>query len=259
MPRRFSAGYTIAFSAAVCIVCSLLVSTAAVSLRPRQEKNARLDVRKNVLLAAGKLEPGQKVSARHLDELFEGIEAAVVELETGTEVDVDPATFDQRAARDDPQRSIEAPPNDAGIARLPKRAKIYKVVVDGKVDQLILPVEGKGLWSTLYGFIALDADTTTVRGITFYEHGETPGLGGEIDNPRWKALWRGRDVFDDEWNVKLEVIKGSAGPAEKDPHRVDGLSGATITSRGVSHLIRFWLGEDGFGPYLRRFREARRG
>jgi Na+-transporting NADH:ubiquinone oxidoreductase subunit C len=111
-----------------------------------------------------------------------------------------------------------------------------------------------GLWGTLYGYIALAADTQTVRGITFYQHKETPGLGGEVDNARWKALWPGRKVYDARGRPILNVKKGRAGPVESDPHNVDGLSGATITSRGVGHLVRFWLGEEAFGPYLKKVR-----
>ena len=121
---------------------------------------------------------------------------------------------------------------------------------------LVLPIEGYGLWSTLYGFLALDADTKTIRGLTYYQHLETPGLGGEVDNPSWKALWPGRVAFDDTGSPVISVIKGRAGSPQEDPYRVDGLSGATITSRGVTHMLRFWLGEAGFAPYLTRFRES---
>ena len=122
------------------------------------------------------------------------------------------------------------------------------------MTSLILPIEGKGLWSTLYGFIALAPDTTTIQGITFYEHGETPGLGGEVDNPTWKALWVGRRAYDDDWQPAIEVMKGFAGPAAEDPNRVDGLSGSTLTARGVTNLVQFWLGENGFDPFLERLR-----
>ena len=103
-------------------------------------------------------------------------------------------------------------------------------------------------------YLALEPDARTIRGITFYEHGETPGLGGEVDNPRWKALWPGRLAFDDRGNPKISVKKGLAGPVDEDPYQVDGLSGATITSRGVTNLVRFWLGDDGFGPCLDKYR-----
>ena len=118
--------------------------------------------------------------------------------------------------------------------------------------KVALPIEGKGLWSTLYGFLVLGSDGATIRGITFYQHGETPGLGGEIDNLDWKALWDGRQAFDADGRPVIEVVKGKAsGPTE-----VDGLSGATLTSRGVTNLVRFWLGDNGFGPYLEQFRAA---
>ena len=103
----------------------------------------------------------------------------------------------------------------------------------------------------------LDADTKTIRGLTYYQHTETPGLGGEVDNPRWKALWPGRVAFDENWKPDIKVIKGRVGPPSEAPHQVDGLSGATITSRGVTNMLDFWLGENGFGKYLENFRESR--
>lgn len=257
--RHYSTFYTLRFAAVVCIVCSLLVSTSAVTLKKRQEANALLEKQRSVLYAAGLLKPGQPASRGEIAELFGSIEPRIVDLGTGEFSDaVDPLTYDPARALKDPVMSMEAPPNnDAQIRRLPKYALVYEVLQDGEVDMLVLPVEGKGLWSTLYGFLALDSNTRTIRGITFYQHGETPGLGGEIDNPKWKALWIGRQAFDSDWNVVIAVIKGRAGSPEDDPHRVDGLSGATLTTRGVSALVQFWLGEDGFGPFLEEFREGR--
>lgn len=120
---------------------------------------------------------------------------------------------------------------------------------------LVLPISGKGLWGTLYGYLAVGADTNTIRGITYYNHKETPGLGGEVDNPVWKSLWPDRKIYDSDWNVAIKVIKGAADSPESDPYHVNGLSGATITSRGVTNMLQFWLGEKGFGPYLKAFRE----
>ncbi len=120
----------------------------------------------------------------------------------------------------------------------------------GVRSMVILQVWGRGLWSTMYGYLALDNDGNTIRGLTFYEHGETPGLGGEVDNPRWKAAWPGRRVFDTNNRPSLVMRKGGAGAPNQDPHGFDGLSGATITSRGVEHLLNFWLGEAGYGPFL---------
>ena len=251
--------YTFVFAGVVCLICSLLVSTSAVTLRSRQEANKLLDRQEKVLAVSGLMEEGAKLSAGDVQALFaKSIEPRVVNLETGEyvpESEIDPASYDQAKATKDPQRSTFAPDNKAHVRRIPNDALVYQVVEDGKVTELILPVEGKGLWSTLYGYLALDKDTTTIKGLTFYQHGETPGLGGEVDNPKWKALWPGRKAYDADWKPEIHVIKGPAGPPDDAPYSVDGLSGATLTSNGVTNLLQFWLGENGFGPYLEKFRE----
>jgi Na+-transporting NADH:ubiquinone oxidoreductase subunit C len=255
---RHSVAYTILFAAAVCVVCAILVSSSAVTLSERQQANALLDKRKNVLLAAGILDPSERPTAAQINEQFESVKPVAIELETGDPApDIDAATFDQQKAKADPAMSRAAPLNAASVRRLPKYAVVYQVMnAQGEVEMLVLPIEGYGLWSTLYGFLALEADTKTIRGLAYYQHGETPGLGGEVDNPSWKALWRGRIAFDGNWEPIITVIKGPAGPANENPHSVDGLSGSTITSRGVTHMLHFWLGEHGFGPFLAKFRES---
>ncbi len=253
--RQYSTSYTIGFSAAVCVVCSLLVSSAAVGLRARQLQNIELDRKRNVLMVAGFIEPTEVPSAEQIDALFEGIEQVVVDRVTGEETDISPDGFDQQVVASDLDMSQRAPANAAGVRRLPDYVLVYKVYEDDRLDQVVIPIEGMGLWSTLYGFLSLDSDGRTIRGITFYEHAETPGLGGEIDNPRWRDRWEGRLAYDDQWEPRIEVIKGRAGPPQEDPFHVDGLSGATITARGVGHLVQFWLGENGLGPYLAQLRE----
>ena len=254
----FSNGYIIGFAGAVCVFCSIFVAGSAVALRDRQDLNAVVDKQTQVLKVAGLVKEGEAVKAAEVTKRFEeNLVPRVIDLETGEYVeDVDAKSFDMEAAMADPATSKDAPANEAKVQRLPKQAQVYELkAADGSVGAIILPVQGKGLWSTLKGFIALEPDTTTVAGLTFYSHAETPGLGGEVDNPKWKALWPGRKVFDDQGAVKLEVIKGQAGPVAEDPYRVDGLSGATITSRGVSHLVQFWVGDEAFGPYLDKMRE----
>ncbi len=253
---QHSTAYIIRFSAGVCLVCALFVAFSAVGLRERQEANIVLDRQKKVLTVAGLMEDGQSLQAEEVAAIFaSSIQAKVVLLETG-EIDpeIDPASFDQKAAMADPATSKTAPPNRAKVQRLPNHGVVFDVVKDGELTSMIIPIEGKGLWSTLYGYIALAPDSKTIVGITFYEHGETPGLGGEVDNPSWKAKWPGRIAFNSRWQPVIGVKKGIAGPPEADPHQVDGLSGATITSRGVTALVRFWLGDDGFGPYLANYR-----
>lgn len=252
--------YIVLFAVAVCAVCSVFVSSAAVSLKERQEINALLDVQKKVLTVAGLMADGEKLDGATVQKRFDdNITAKVVEMETGQYAEsVDPATFKQRDAASNLDTSEAAPENLAKVRRVPHHALVYHVDQEGELASVILPIEGYGLWGTLYGFVALDADLRTIDGITFYEHKETPGLGGEVDNPRWKALWPGRKAFDENGNVRIRVKKGAAGPPEKDPYQVDGLSGATITSRGVTNLLAFWLGDDGFGDYLDRLRAERR-
>ncbi len=256
MADRQAPGYTLLFATAICIVCGILVSSFAVSLETRQDDNAELDKRKRVLEAVGKLQPGEPISAWEVAERFAPIDAVIIDLETGeAQTSADPLTFDQQRRARDPETSVELPRNKASVKRLPDQALLYEVRDDdGGLEMVVLPIEGLGLWGTLYGFLALDADTTTVRGITYYLHKETPGLGGEVDNPRWKALWPGRRAFDDAGAYQLRVIKGQAGEPDQDPHRVDGLAGATITSNGVTNMLDFWLGENGFEPYLARIR-----
>ena len=254
---QHSTGYIVGFALTVCLVCALFVAGSAVGLKERQEANVLLDRQKKVLVVAGLMKEGEDLSREEIAALFESsIQPKVIDLQTG-EVDptIDPTAFDQQAEARNPETSIEAPENASKIRRLPKHALVYDVVQDGELKALILPVEGYGLWGTLYGYIALAPDARTILGITFYKHKETPGLGGEVDNPLWKAKWHGRLAFDEMGNPVIGVKKGPAGPPDEDPYNVDGLSGATLTSRGVTRLVRFWLGENGFGPYLDRYRE----
>ncbi len=253
-----SASYSIFFAAVVCLVCAVFVSVSAVSLRERQNENAYLDKQRNVLIAAGLANDDEKLTTEDIQTRFAPIKSVVVDLATGDELrGVDPQTFDQRKNSLDPETSRAPGKNPAGVQRVPNRALVYRLEDgDAELALLILPIEGKGLWSTLYGFIALDADLDTIKGITFYEHKETPGLGGEVDNPKWKALWTGRRAFGEDNEPRIAVIRGRAGPASEDPYRVDGLAGATMTSRGVGRLVRFWLGDDGFGAYLNTLRRA---
>ncbi len=249
---QHSTSYILLFAAAVCAVCSVFVSGAAVLLEDRQKANVELDRQKRVLEVAGLLAKGESLSRDEISRRFaDKIVAEIVDLESGAVLEgMDATGFDQRKAAKDPDTSRVAPANAAKVRRVPNQGQIFRYLEDGRLQAVIVPISGQGLWSTLYGYIALAADMRTVVGITFYEHGETPGLGGEVDNPRWQALWPGRKAYDDNGRAVIDVIKGMAGPADVDPYRVDGLSGATITSRGVGALVRFWLGNDGFGPYL---------
>ena len=153
---QHSTGYIVGFAIAVCLVCALFVAGSAVGLKERQEANILLDRQKKVLTVAGLMKEGEKLSREEIAALFESsIKPKVIDLETG-EIDpsIDPTTFDQQAEARDPETSVEAPENASKIRRLPKHALVYDVVQNGKLKALILPVEGYGLWGTLYGYIA---------------------------------------------------------------------------------------------------------
>ncbi len=252
-----NATYVLGFAAAVCVVCAVVVSTAAVALKDLQDANLSAYREQNVLEAAGFSQPGEPLVGQELAAAVARLDASVIDLATGDiDPDIDVSTFDQRRASTDPGSSHRVDANRARVMRVPNNALVYEVRDEaGALEMVVLPIEGKGLWSTLYGFVALDADLSTVRGLTYYEQKETAGLGGEVDNPRWKALWPGRQAFDAAGGMVLQVVKGQAGPVDQAPHEVDGISGATITSRSVTYMLQFWLGDTGFGPYLDRLRE----
>ncbi len=238
----------------LCIVCSVIVSTAAVMLKPAQIANKSKDFKINILKAGGLYEQGI-ADGQSINEMFESVTTKLVDLETGEYSEaVDLETYDQRKAAKDPKLStdLSAESDIAKISRLEKYAKVYLINEGEQVKKVILPIKGYGLWSTLYGFISLESDLTTVSGLTFYEHGETPGLGGEVDNPSWKAQWQGKKVYSESGDdVALTVIKGKVNSNTPDgEYKVDGLSGATLTSRGVDNLVKFWMGNMGYAKFL---------
>lgn len=251
---------TIIVALCLCVVCSILVSTAAVKLKPLQTENKRLDVKKNLLLASKLIESGD-VTKEEINSAFSSVETKLIDLDRGTEVTgIDPATYDTRKAANDPERSIKVDASE-DIARIKRRAKIrpvYLVKKNGAVDQIIIPFHGKGLWSTMYGFLCLDSDTRTVRGVSYYEHGETPGLGGEVDNDSWKKSWTGKVLLSsDDFTPIFDVVKGSVNPqSPKAKSQVDGLSGATLTSNGVEDMVNYWISDRGYGKYLENFRNG---
>jgi len=248
----------------LCLVAAIVVSTVAVSLKPTRQANKDLDRAKNILIAAGLFEKG-KTADGQIDELFKQFEIRLVDLRNGKlltaseaqALDIDPRTYEQRRASKDPEgsRGLDNSEDLASISRQANYSVAYLLKTGDQIDRMVLPIHGYGLWSTLYGFIALDGDLKTVAGITFYEHQETAGLGGEVDNPAWKASWEGKEIYAADGHVALTVIKGNvdlANPAAS--HQIDGLSGASLTSRGVQNLIQFWMGEQGFGPALEKLK-----
>jgi Na+-transporting NADH:ubiquinone oxidoreductase subunit C len=245
---------TIAVALALCLVCAVLVSLATVALRPLQSYNKALDMKKNILDVAGLLQDNTDI-----DQAFkERIESKIVDLKTGEYIDsINADEYDQRKAAKDPAQN-ELIPVDKDIASIRMKAKYTKIYLVKKGDQLqsiILPVNGYGLWSTMYGFLALEPDAQTVQSINLYDQAETPGLGGEVVNPIWRALWKGKKVYSDKGDVALTLVKGGVDESRADAvYKVDGLAGATLTSRGVSNLVQYWMGAEGFATYLNKIR-----
>jgi Na+-transporting NADH:ubiquinone oxidoreductase subunit C len=254
----------------VCLACSILVSTAAVVLKPRQDANKALEKQKNILVAGALMEKKEKKSRTEIQKIFsEKIQPALIDLKTGEQLpeekmtgQLDPKNFDVKTVSKEPKLSRRIPAKDdrAGIKRMPTYMMVYFVKDAGGYSRVILPVHGSGLWSVMYGFVALDRDMRTVKGFTVYDHGETPGLGGEVDNIQWQESWEGKVAFDDAGQLKLEVIKGKISATTPSPEsKIDGLSGSTLTTRGVDDMIAFWFGPNGYEPFLENLKKQQGG
>lgn len=244
---------TVIVTLAVAFVGSVLVAGSAVLLKPLQIANKEATRRSHIAALTQVLEKnGKGLGTIEL-------KAQVIDLATGKEVPgVDLSAYDQRRAAADPARWIMVPV-DRDLAGLKNRAPwavVYLARRAGRLEMIILPVRGRGFGSMLYGYLALDADLEHVQGLSFHEHGETPGLGALIDSPGWKRQWRGKLVHDDGV-IKLGVAPGRVDPSsDLKQYQVDALTGATWTGMGVTNLLHYWLGPHGFGPYLRKLREG---
>lgn len=246
---------TLIIALLVALFGAVLVSGSTLVLGPRIQANLDAERQKNLLEIVQRL-PG-------IEELFErvgaaAVEALVVDLATG-EIDrsMRPEDVDVRAAAQDIARTIAIPPERdiAGLKRVSRFKVVYQVQAGDELRLIVLPVRGQGFASTLYGFLGLAGDANTVVGLAFYEHGETPGLGAQVDNPQWREQWLGKQARDPQGQLRIGVARGALAPADPNaPYQVDGLTGATFTSQGVNDLVRFWLGDDGFGPFLSRIR-----
>ena len=209
--------YTLLFAMAITIVASILLASAATLLKPYQVRNEALDVKKNILMAATLIDvKTKKYSSNDIESIYdENIVSSVVNtsghlLESKKVTDIDPKV---------------------DLDLLP----VFRNVIDGETRAYILPISGKGLWSTIYGYIALEPDMNTVKGITFYKHGETPGLGGEIEKSFFTDNFKGKKIFSGQELVSINIAKGKAiNPGE---HTVDGISGSTLTCVGVQNFI----------------------
>lgn len=232
---------------AVALLAALTVSTAAVILQPiyqEQESLRRQASMKNLLEKIPSL--ATLLSASNADTF----ESRLVNLDTGCyETDVDLATFDARLAESDPALSRELSAVD-GQKPLLKRRSNYEIVHllfnDDGLQLSILPVHGPGYQSTLYAWLVLAADLNTIVALNVYEHADTPGIGSRVEDENWQRMWQDKQLFDTSGNVAISVVQNSA----QTRLEVDAISGATRTSNGVGNMVRFWVGDYGFGPFL---------
>ena len=244
---------TLTVSFLVCLFCSLIVSYAAVSLRDMQNLNKLNDQRIKILKTAAIYDPNLSIESQ-----FARLTPKFVDFSSGDLLDeyadydletYDPVYFSKQADHSSPIPAAE------DIAIVKNKENIGKIYLlkdsSNKLQKIILPIRGYGLWGTLFGYIAIDNDLNTIRGLEFYEHKETPGLGAEVDNPKWKALWDGKKLYKDG-EIKISVIKGKVDPTNSmAAYQVDGLSGATLTSRGVTNMLAFWFSGSGYQETLK--------
>jgi Na+-transporting NADH:ubiquinone oxidoreductase subunit C len=234
MARPKGDGYVVVFATVVCVVCSLMLSTAASALKKPQELNREIDRKTNVLKAFGvsiRDEHGRRLTGDRVNEMFR---------EHITEITVDGASG-----------QVVEPPATAQQPLL-----LYVWTENGEATKYAFPISGKGLWSTLYGYLALEHDLATIAGITFYKHGETPGLGGEVETDWFQNNFKGKKVFADGHRITFEVVKGKVAdkyPAGND-HAVDGISGATLTGNGINRFLNADL--DKYEPYFSLLRKG---
>lgn len=237
----------------VAFIASIFVSISAVTLRPYHEANLDKDRQERLAeMVAALPGMGDILTGAGVDNM----EVQIINLASGEfTTDIDPATFDQREAARDPERSSTIP-SEADVAGIKQRADFAQVIIlrtNGKLQLVVLPVRGVGYQSMLYAYLAIQADGNTIAGLTFYEQGETSGIGARILEPEWQNLWRDKQLADENGDIKISVVRGEAvGVFE-----VDGISGATRTSNGVSNMLHFWLGDYGFGPFLARLRDGK--
>ncbi len=231
----------IRFALTICLSCSIILSAVAAGLRDRQERESELDRKRNVLLAFGQEirdpDTGRRLSGEVVESIFtSNIREIFFDVDTGEKVPADQVS--QQALQDRRQRPL------------------FFWEEDGRPVRFAFPTSGPGLWAPIYGFLALESDLNTIAGITFYRHGETPGLGGEIEREWFQSQFVGQRMMADGEPVQFQVIQGGVSGRYPDgnPHAVDGISGATMTGRAVAEFIS----EDfkTYNSFFERIREA---
>ena len=246
--------YTILFTLGAALICALLLSLASQTLKARQELAMEADVMRNILQATGLLGGDEKLcgqgglSAKQCRDIKccyeENIRSYLVD-RTGAVIKKDGI----KAEMVDMAREMEKPYGEGVFP-------VFTAIKKGKITAYCFPVFGKGLWSSIYGYLALGEDLDTVRGITFHKHGETPGLGGEIQSSPFRESFAGKKIFTARGElVSVTVLKGQVNPKAPEAfHQVDGITGATLTARGVTRLLKKSL--QVYEPHIRMIKKG---
>ncbi|ABV86900.1 Na(+)-translocating NADH-quinone reductase subunit C [Shewanella pealeana] len=247
---------TMIFTVTLCLLCSFMITGTAEVLKERKLVKKRDELMRNVLIAADVDLSGDK----DFRALFaKDVKPLLVSLDSG-DVDtsgVNVMDYDPRMASINPETSIklEKKQDKAKIKTRANQVRVFKVFDDsGKLTSVVLPIYGKGLWSMVYGFIAVKPDLNTIENVVFYEHGETPGIGDFLNDTEWTNQWRNKQIFDEKGKVSFKVVKG--GAKEGDVHGIDAVSGATMTGRGVQRSIQFWFGSEGFEAFFKKLKAS---
>ncbi len=241
------------------LVCSSLVSAAVVVLRPIQLNNQMLDRSRNIMQLTGLLPSDGALEDEDMLKLYKTLDVRIIDIDAASyDGEIDPVTFNSRQVLNDPDLSIAIPADQdqASLGRRSRFEPIYMVWNEDSLDRVILPVQGSGMWSMLYGYIALEADLNTISGMTFYEQNETPGLGDQITHGHWLEQWKGRQIYDFEGNPRFRINQGVVTPdAATAQYEVDALTGATVTGDAVTSMVHYWFGPHGYQAFLLAMRE----
>jgi Na+-transporting NADH:ubiquinone oxidoreductase subunit C len=244
--KKDSVAGTMVFIIILSLVCSFMITGTVEILKERKLAKKREEVQQYVLKAAG-----IDISQGDFSELFtQRVQPKMVNLATGKVTEkANLLDFDGRMAAINPETSTKPKKDIAKIKTMATDIRIFEVYdTKGQLASIVMPIYGKGLWSIIYGYMAIKPDLNTIENIVFYEHGETPGIADFITDPQWLALWQGKTLFDAKGNIAIKVIKG--GAKDGDIHGIDGVSGATRSGVGIQRLVEFWFGVEGYQTYL---------
>ncbi len=237
------------------LLCSILVSSAAVFLQPLQKAYADIERIRYLVQLSGLVDSDADLSEFAIVSAYQDVTPRLIDLETGSfDQNLDPQSFEDPDTADELQQlvSIPAELDSARLELRPRWISVYQVETDSALPRLIFPIYGQGMWSTIYGYLALEGDLNTIADVVFYEHEETAGIGDQIQRPAWLVGWRGKKLYDEQGQLQFDIGSIDVDSPEYD-YRVDGIAGATVTVDGVADLVRYWFGPHGYAPFISRF------